>query len=105
MVFDEAHEIEDVAGQYFGVSVSNYQLQDLSTRRRGVLAAQEVRLGGTRPHSDTLEEPRRACSFCAFSAVEGRVGFRGHVAFFETHREKYAEVLLGAGIARYAPAN
>jgi ATP-dependent DNA helicase DinG len=29
VVFDEAHEIEDVAGQYFGVSVSNYRFQDL----------------------------------------------------------------------------
>src|SRR5689334_10658574 len=29
VVFDEAHEIEDVAGQYFGVSVSNYRFQEL----------------------------------------------------------------------------
>src|SRR5215475_854 len=29
VVFDEAHEIEDVAGQYFGVAVSNFRLQDL----------------------------------------------------------------------------
>src|SRR5215813_8212696 len=29
VVFDEAHEIEDVAGQYFGVAVSNYRIQDL----------------------------------------------------------------------------
>ncbi len=29
VVFDEAHEIEDVAGQYFGVAVSNYQFQEL----------------------------------------------------------------------------
>ena len=29
VVFDEAHEIEDVAGQYFGVAVSNYRFQDL----------------------------------------------------------------------------
>src|SRR5262249_1223470 len=29
VVFDEAHEIEDVAGQYFGVSVSNYRVQEL----------------------------------------------------------------------------
>ena len=35
VVFDEAHEIEDVAGQYFGVSVSNYRFQDLRARRRG----------------------------------------------------------------------
>src|SRR6476659_1830662 len=30
VVFDEAHEIEDVAGQYFGVTVSNYRFQELS---------------------------------------------------------------------------
>src|SRR5205085_3236103 len=29
VVFDEAHEIEDVVGQYFGVSVSNYKFLDL----------------------------------------------------------------------------
>ncbi|MGB6941329.1 MAG: DEAD/DEAH box helicase, partial [Bryobacteraceae bacterium] len=29
VVFDEAHEIEDVAGKYFGVGVSNYQFQEL----------------------------------------------------------------------------
>ena len=30
VIFDEAHEIEDVAGQYFGMSVSNLQLPDLT---------------------------------------------------------------------------
>src|SRR5438094_447724 len=29
VVFDEAHEIEDVASQYFGVQVSNYRFQEL----------------------------------------------------------------------------
>jgi ATP-dependent DNA helicase DinG len=29
VIFDEAHEIEDVAGQYFGVSVSSYQFEEL----------------------------------------------------------------------------
>ena len=29
VIFDEAHEIEDVAGQYFGMSVSNLQFQEL----------------------------------------------------------------------------
>jgi len=29
VIFDEAHEIEDVAGQYFGVSVSNLQVHEL----------------------------------------------------------------------------
>src|SRR5437899_1062317 len=30
VIFDEAHDIEDVAGQYFGVSVSSYQFEELS---------------------------------------------------------------------------
>src|SRR5258707_8216332 len=30
VVFDEAHEIEDVAGKYFGAGVSNYQFQELA---------------------------------------------------------------------------
>ncbi len=35
VVFDEAHEIEDVVGQYFGVSISNYRFQEL---RRDIAA-------------------------------------------------------------------
>jgi hypothetical protein len=35
VIFDEAHEVEDVAGQYFGLSISNYQMQEL---RRDVAA-------------------------------------------------------------------
>ena len=29
VIFDEAHEVEDVAGQYFGVSVSSQQIEEL----------------------------------------------------------------------------
>ena len=29
VIFDEAHEVEEVAGQYFGVSVSSYQFEEL----------------------------------------------------------------------------
>src|ERR1700687_6150451 len=30
VIFDEAHEVEDVAGQYFGVSISSGQVEDLT---------------------------------------------------------------------------
>ena len=30
VIFDEAHDVEDVAGQYFGVSVSSYQFEELT---------------------------------------------------------------------------
>ena len=29
VIFDEAHELEDVAGNYFGVSVSNLRVEEL----------------------------------------------------------------------------
>ncbi len=37
VIFDEAHDIEEVAGQYFGVSVSSYQFDEL-VRDVGALA-------------------------------------------------------------------
>ena len=51
VVFDEAHEIEDVAGQYFGVSISNYRFQELRRDISALARRQAVRLGGARPHS------------------------------------------------------
>jgi len=43
VVFDEAHEIEDVAGQYFGVSVSSYKFQEL--RRDTAVIARMKKFG------------------------------------------------------------
>ena len=39
LVVDEAHQLEDVATQYFGVAVSNYRLDDLVHDAQRVLAA------------------------------------------------------------------
>ena len=36
-VVDEAHQLEDVATQYFGIAVSNYRVDDLGRRRRSRL--------------------------------------------------------------------
>jgi ATP-dependent DNA helicase DinG len=38
-VVDEAHQLEDVATQYFGMSVSNYRVEDLCRDGEGVLGA------------------------------------------------------------------
>jgi ATP-dependent DNA helicase DinG len=40
LVLDEAHQLEDVATQYFGLSVSNYRLEDLARDAERVVAAQ-----------------------------------------------------------------
>ena len=36
VIFDEAHDIEDVAGQYFGTTVSTYQFEELTRDVAGV---------------------------------------------------------------------
>src|ERR1017187_2163005 len=44
VIFDEAHEIEDIAGQYFGFSLSSYRVQEL---RRDIAAMSRVRKFGS----------------------------------------------------------
>ena len=91
VVFDEAHEIEDVAGQYFGVSVSNYQFQDLN---RDVAALSRRKDFGSQELDRILDVVRdRSESFFAlFGETEGRTGFRGHHEFLESYQDQYDDV-------------
>jgi ATP-dependent DNA helicase DinG len=78
VVFDEAHEIEDVVGQYFGVSVSNYQLADLR-RDTGALAR---RKGFGSPDLDSALQSideSAARFFSQFRPDEGRFPFPSKV--------------------------
>ncbi|MBF0549125.1 MAG: ATP-dependent DNA helicase [Deltaproteobacteria bacterium] len=70
-IFDEAHELEDTAGQYFGVSVSTYRFSDLITDIRGALKPKN-RL--TPKISDLLDSLDRALKFFfdLFGQMEGR---------------------------------
>ncbi len=88
VIFDEAHEIEDVAGQYFGVGVSTYQVQDLS---RDVSALSRSKQFGSQELDRIVEMllVRGENFFMLFGAAEGRTGFRGHDAFLEEHGDKY----------------
>ena len=58
VIFDEAHEIEDVAGQYFGVSVSNHQFTDL---RRDIGATARQKNAGSAELDRILELARGDC--------------------------------------------
>ncbi len=88
VVFDEAHEIEDVAGQYFGVTVSSYQLQDLL---RDVSAVSRRKQFGSQELDRIVEmlQVRGENFFMLFGAAEGRTGFREHEAFLEEHGDRY----------------
>jgi ATP-dependent DNA helicase DinG len=92
VIFDEAHEIEDVAGQYFGVAVSSYQFEELT---RDTLALARRKEFGSQELDrilDTLAD--RATQFLLlFNAPDGRTGFRSHEAFLEKHDQAYRDVL------------
>ncbi|HLJ48268.1 MAG TPA: ATP-dependent DNA helicase [Bryobacteraceae bacterium] len=100
VIFDEAHDIEDVAGQYFGANISTYQVQDLV---RDVSAVSRRKEFGTQELDRILDavQDRAEMFFMLFGDTEGRTGFRGQDAFLELHEEKYnnflhALELLGA---------
>ena len=92
VVFDEAHEIEDVAGKYFGVGVSNYQFQELVRDIAAVSRAKQFGSGELDRVLDTLDD-RAQQFFLLFGESEGRVAFKGHAAFFEQHGEALEDLV------------
>jgi len=92
VVFDEAHEIEDVAGQYFGVSVSSFQFQDL---RRDIAAVGRAKKFGAPELDRVLNRLEEATLrfFALFGESERRVAFTGRAAFREENEEIYSDVL------------
>jgi ATP-dependent DNA helicase DinG len=94
VVFDEAHELEDVASQYFGVSISNYQFQEL---QRDVGALARRKSFGSQELDRILVVVGDAAGlfFALFGESEGRFAFREHHAFLEKYEEQYRDVLCG----------
>ncbi len=92
VVFDEAHEIEDVVGQYFGVSVSNYQFHEL---RRDVAVIGRMKKFGT-PELDRILERLDELStqfFGLFGEAERRAAFHGRNAFRQDNEDLYTSLL------------
>ncbi|HEY4361096.1 MAG TPA: ATP-dependent DNA helicase [Bryobacteraceae bacterium] len=92
VIFDEAHEVEDVAGQYFGVSVSSYQFEELA---RDISAlAHRKDFGSQELDRVLITLGDVSATFLArFGVKEGRTGFRGQDAFLEQNEDVYRDVL------------
>ncbi len=92
VVFDEAHEIEDTAAQYFGVSVSNYRFQEL---RRDVAIVGRAKKFGTPELDRVLERFGELCDrfFGLFGEGDRRVAFQQRDAFREDNIETYSDML------------
>jgi ATP-dependent DNA helicase DinG len=92
VVFDEAHEIEDIAGQYFGLSISNLSIDDL---RRDITQILRRKSNST-PEIDRVLIGLADASERFFSLLppqEGRTGFPGRAQFLAAHGDAYHELL------------
>ena len=92
VIFDEAHDVEDVAGQYFGIGISSYQIEDLA--RDVTSLARRKEFGSVELDRILMILSDRAQFFFnLFVANEGRTGFRAHEAFLELNNDAYHDVL------------
>ena len=90
VVFDEAHEMEDVASDYFGRQISNYRFEELA--RDADQAMRLLHLGSPAllRRTQRIRERSRAF-FDAFPQRDGRFPFTRNEreAFLEQNREGY----------------
>ncbi|HYL85830.1 MAG TPA: ATP-dependent DNA helicase [Candidatus Angelobacter sp.] len=90
VVFDEAHEMEDVASDYFGRQISNFRFEELARDADQTLRLLHL---GTPPllrKTQRIRERNRGF-FELFPPREGRFSFsrQEREAFLEQHRETY----------------
>jgi ATP-dependent DNA helicase DinG len=89
VIFDEAHELEDVAGNYFGISVSNLRVEDLardvenSLQHHRILSASlSGALGSVRERSQFF--------FSLLPPGDGRFAFDTRREFLEENGDEFA---------------
>jgi ATP-dependent DNA helicase DinG len=90
VVFDEAHEIEDVASDYFGRQISNFRFEELARDVDHALRLSKLGSAALLRRTQRIRERARAF-FESFPPREGRFPFsRGErESFLEQHREFY----------------
>jgi ATP-dependent DNA helicase DinG len=91
VVFDEAHELEEVASSYFGLSVSNIRFEELARDTDVLLRGKE---GAAQMPAVTQQLRERARMFFAGlpMTTDGRQPFAGREEFLETSGDLYMSV-------------
>ena len=107
VIFDEAHELEDVAGSYFGVSVSNVRIRRTVPRRRSLAAAQPDAIG--RRCRARMQERARAGAVLlrAVAPGDGRFAFENRREFMEENGDEFLglqQALTASGLGTGEPA-
>jgi ATP-dependent DNA helicase DinG len=99
VIFDEAHEIEDVAANYFGISVSNLRVEDLARDVEASLQHHRLLSAGLSGALGSLRE-RSQFFFSLLPAGEGRFAFETRREFLEENGEEF--IALNQALTRLA---
>jgi ATP-dependent DNA helicase DinG len=93
VVFDEAHEMEDVASDYFGRQISSYRFEEIARDTENILRVLRIEAGPLRRHLARVRE-RGHSFFENFPEREGRYPFEPaeRRSFLERYREAYDEL-------------
>ena len=88
VIFDEAHELEDVATDYFGVSVSNVRVEELLRDVENALRRANLPLAQALAALARVRE-RSQLFFSLLPAGEGRFAFENRPDFLEENGDQY----------------
>ena len=96
VIFDEAHELEDVASQYFGIALTSHRFDELARDTESMLRAKGASSAAIESSTATLRE-RSRLFFSSLpetnAAQPGRMEFTDRVDFLEAHGDSYLGAL------------
>jgi len=99
VIFDEAHELEDVAGNYFGISVSNLRVDDLARDVEASLQHNHLMSASLSGALASLRE-RSQFFFSLLPPGEGRFAFESRREFLEENGDEF--LALSQSLTRLA---
>jgi ATP-dependent DNA helicase DinG len=88
VIFDEAHELEDVAGSYFGVSVSNARIEELCRDVESSLQRNRLLSASTAGAVKSLRD-RAMFFFALLPQGDGRFAFDNRREFLEENGDEF----------------
>jgi ATP-dependent DNA helicase DinG len=99
VIFDEAHELEDVAGNYFGISVSNLRMEDLARDIEGSMQHHRMLSASLSGAIGSLRD-RAQLFFSLLPSRDGRFAFESRREFLEENGDEF--VALNQTLTRLA---
>jgi ATP-dependent DNA helicase DinG len=88
VIFDEAHELEDVAGNYFGISVSNLRMEELTRDVENSLQHNKMMSASLSGALGSLRE-RAQFFFSLLPPGDGRFAFENRREFLEENGDEF----------------